>query len=1003
MKYSRLDIQAVEEAADIRDFFPDLKGNGASRYCKCPECGAAGKNKGLQVWRKKKGAGYVSGAKCYKCGFSLSGAINAFMHVRGVDFMTAVEQLAMEYNVNLSPVVKPASGAVTGAVRKSFCEMQLFASGLTFDDVFVRVPVKGSDDFRLESPFRKGGADKAVRHLNDSDDEMLIYYYDLDGNPVRFSEKGGKGSMRPYVRVRWSNPPLHTDANGKEIKYQTPKGAPCIFYIPEFIRQAYRNSEKIETLVIQEGEKKAEKACLHGIPSIGIQGIYNIGNAESGLIKELQYIVRKCSVSNVVLLMDSDWDHLSSNIEPGCAVDQRPNQFAKAVIKFKQYVGTLHKLGLSVDVWFGHINANERGDKGIDDLLVGTLHMREQELADDFRSAMLSHDGRGQYVDVHKITTVTDNQIKDFWNLNSRKDFFDKYDESIKGLVTFRFGGISYVVDNGEFKEAARGAKESNFWSVSVNDKDKKTVDFDYLGAMDFLEANEFHKIHTIDLKQGEYKLVKINDFVISETSGTEIRDFVYDYVLKSTKDRTVISAFISRMKTWLGADILERLPELQDDFMHFVPMAQHFYYNNCKVSISPSDIETSDISENVWKHNVIDRKFRRIPIFRFIEHFEDGRFDLDFTEEGKKSEFLQFILNTSYFWKGRDMSMTPEDYDLFYRHIINKVTAIGFLANSWKPRSEQVCVVAMDARMDEVGASNGRPGKSMIGQALGHILDIQTVDCKKLRNDDDFIYSLVTPNTRVVFLDDTRVNFDFENFYSALTGNLQINPKQGARFEIKYENAPKFLITTNHSLNDQSDSGTDRRVMMAFSDYFNTRFTPSDCFGHQLFSDWDGEQWNLFDNLMMECVMFYLRSMEQGWTRKGRGIVPPPMEQLERRALRQTMGEAFLMWAETLFDLSNGVINTRISRKELTSKYHEEFPSARESIRPHDFKNRMIAFCRFKGYHLNPNSKNKDNVRFSEWRAAHPGETFIGESYKSNSTEYWMIATDEFSKAQPW
>jgi len=298
MKYSRLDIQAVEEAADIRDFFPDLKGNGASRYCKCPECGAAGKNKGLQVWRKKKGAGYVSGAKCYKCGFSLSGAINAFMHVRGVDFMTAVEQLAMEYNVNLSPVVKPASGAVTGAVRKSFCEMQLFASGLTFDDVFVRVPVKGSDDFRLESPFRKGGADKAVRHLNDSDDEMLIYYYDLDGNPVRFSEKGGKGSMRPYVRVRWSNPTLHTDANGKEIKYQTPKGVPCIFYIPEFIRQAYRNSEKIETLVIQEGEKKAEKACLHGIPSIGIQGIYNIGNAESGLIKELQYIVRKCSVSN---------------------------------------------------------------------------------------------------------------------------------------------------------------------------------------------------------------------------------------------------------------------------------------------------------------------------------------------------------------------------------------------------------------------------------------------------------------------------------------------------------------------------------------------------------------------------------------------------------------------------------------------------------------------------------------------------------------------------------
>ena len=68
--------------------------------------------------------------------------------------------------------------------------------------------------------------------------------------------------------------------------------------------------------------------------------------------------------------MDSDWDNLHRNLQIGDHVDQRPNQFVKAVIKFKQYIQTMHNLGVSVDVFFGHINANEKGDKGIDDLFV---------------------------------------------------------------------------------------------------------------------------------------------------------------------------------------------------------------------------------------------------------------------------------------------------------------------------------------------------------------------------------------------------------------------------------------------------------------------------------------------------------------------------------------------------------------------------------------------------------------------------------------------------------
>lgn len=1001
MKYSKLDIQSVESNADIRDIIPGLKGTGAQRYCTCPNCGKSGKDKGLLAWHKKNGAQYINGAKCYACGFSISGAIDAYMYINKVDFLAAVEQLAADYNVHISPMLdRNQSQSQKDFSKHSFCEMQLYASGLTLDDVKVRVPIKGTSDFKFESPFRKGGADVGLRNFNSFDDEMLIFYYDLDGNPLKFTPKG-KNKVQEYIRVRWSNPALHLDQEGKEIKYQTSKGANTVFYIPEFIRNAYRKSETIETLVIQEGEKKAEKACKHGIPSLGIQGIYNIGNAEAGLIKELQYIVKKCSVKNVVLLMDSDWDHLSKNLEPGCRIDQRPNQFAKAVIKFKTYVQTLHKLGIFVDVFFGHINQNSKNEKGIDDLLVGTLHLKEKLLAEDFKNAMLSHNGIGEFVSVHKISSTTDFQIQDFWHLNSRKDFFDKYADQIKGLVTFRFSGISYVVENGNIKETERGT-EDQFWSVSVSDKDKKSIEFDYTAALKFLEANSFYKIHTVDQRTGEFKFIHAPDFVVSEISDINIRNFVLKYVRTCTKDKFVLNSFIPKLPSWLGPNVLESLKELDDKFYSFEPNKQSFFFRNCRIDISADSIESSDILDYVWKENVIDRKFTRVPIIEF--HDDDaGNPSMSFTEQGMKSDFVQFIICTSNFWKGKEHLMSDEDRANQCLHLINKITSIGYLLNSWKPRSEQICIVAMDAKMDEVGSSNGRSGKSLIGQALMKIINGQTIDCKKLKNDDDFIYSLVTPKTKLVFLDDTRVNFDFENFYSALTGDLQINPKQGGRFEIKYDFAPKFFITTNHSLNDQSDSGKDRRVMMSFSNFFNKSFTPTAHFGHMLFDEWDYDQWNLFDNFMMECVMVYLRSMKLGWSAEGKGVIHPPMEQLERRELRQIMGEAFYTWADTFFDPSYSKLNYRWRRKELFDEYHREFPSAKETIRPHDFKKRFIAFCRFKGYHFNPDSLSEDGLKFSQWHSDRKTDIFIGKGIKSNGVEYWRITTDEYAKAQPW
>ena len=1001
MSYSNHDIERVRKSADIRDFVPNLSGRGATQYTKCPNCGKEGKNKGLCVTHKSN----IDIAKCFSCGFTLNGAIDAEKYFSNVDFPEALKRVASRCGIYLETDEEKRQRSIDSNKRKakkSFCLAQLEASGLAVDDVTAEVQLDSKDGVAYVQTFRRGGMDKFF-NVNNSDDEMLIYYYDLWGNPVQYATRGAAGHLKPYIRVRWSNPALHLDKDGREVKYQTPKGAPTKFYIPQFIRTKFLKNTHIETLIIQEGEKKAEKACKHGIASVGIQGIYNIGNAETGLIQDLQYLVQQCTIKNVVLLMDSDWDNLHRNIQIGDHVDQRPNQFAKAVIKFKQYIQTMHNIGVSVDVYFGHINANENGDKGIDDLLVNTLKGRENVLAKEIDTVIHTHDGKGTFLDIHKISSKTEFQIKDFWSLNDRDGFFERHKAQLLELPQFRFAKINYRIEDGKLIQASKYSSDRDFWIVGCNDKGKKTVEFDYIEALQFISANGFYRIHTSDLEVDQYKFVRIDDGVVSQSGPTEIRDFVYYYALQACKDRDVHTMLASRLGSLLGSDKLERLSKIDDSFDKFEPHIQRLFYRNGQLQITSRGIEFGDILGQVWQDKVIRRKFKRIPIIDRIEFDQSRGFVVYPTEEGANCEFFKFLQNVSNFWNIPGYTPTATDEMEFNQHIVNKITSIGFLLCDYKYQTELKAIVAMDGQMGEVSQSNGRTGKSLVGVAVKMMLEQTTIDGKTLKNDDDYIYSNVTLRTRNVFIDDVRVNFDFERFFAAVTGDLAVNPKTKARFIIPNSKSPKFYITTNHAINANNRSALERITFMAFSDWYNDNHRPIDDFGHQFFADWDEEQWCLFDNFMAECVMYYFKSLAEGWYRTGQGAVPPPMRDITMRTLKQQMGEAFVQWADMFFDESGHNLNDRMGRKAMYDAYHSQFPDSKFGVTPSNFRAKLVLYCQFKGYHFNTNKPNKEGVTFRDWLAQHPDESFIGGADKSGGNEYFSVFSTDFAKKQPF
>ncbi len=998
MKYSESDITRVREAADIREFIPELKGNGASQYTTCPECGKTGKNKGLIATHK----GSLDIAKCFSCGFTLNGAIDACMYYRKLDFPQAVKEVAHQSGVYIQSEGERRIEhikTVKKATDNTFVARQLAASGLTVADVMAKVHTDDSAKTEIETcPFVRGGVD-ALWNVNYHDDEMLIFYYDLWGNRVQYAKKGLAGSLRQYVRVRWSNPELHQDGSGRPIKYQTPRGAQTKIYVPQYIRSCFQQGRQLETLIVQEGEKKAEKACKHGIPSVGIQGIFNIGNETAGLIKDLQYLIQTCKVKNVVLLLDSDWNDLHRSLANGDHADQRPNQFAKAVIKFKQYLLTMHNVGVAIDVYFGHINENDNHDKGIDDLLVNTLNGREYELREDIGRTIFTHDGKGKYVNIHKISTLSDYQIKDFWSLNDRNAFAKLHLSALESLASFRFGHVSYRIEDGKLVQASRYNVEREFWSVTHNDKGKKSVSFEYDVALQFINANGIYRIHTQDCEVDQYKFCQIDNGVVRLIGPVTIRNFVYTYACQATKDRDVINMLISKLGAQLGSDKLECLALIDDDFDVARPDVQQFYFRNGCLSVTAQKMDFGDNVDNVWIDRVIGHTFKRVPILEVVRNGDST--DVRRTAEGERCEFLQFLLNTSNFWRGQ--TMDEEKETLYIQHVINKLTTVGYLLTDFKYQSELKAVVAMDALMGDVGQSNGRSGKSLVGVALSKIMNQTVIDGRATKNDDEYIYSNVTPRTRNIFIDDVRVNFDFENFFSAVTGDLQVNPKTKARFIIPNEKSPKIYITTNHAINAQSRSAKARLAYMAFSDWYNDLYSPVDEFGHQFFVDWDADQWNLFYNLLVECCQLYLRSLAEEWYRKGQGAVPPPMADIEQRTLKQRMGEVFYQWAEVYFDASSDHLNKRLKRRDMYNAFHEAFPDSKFAVTASNFRTKLNLYCEYKGYNLNVTKPARDGSAYSYWRVAHPGEIFVGDRDVSGGVEYFTVSDDDFSALQPY
>ncbi|MEI7900794.1 MAG: phage/plasmid primase, P4 family [bacterium] len=129
--------------------------------------------------------------------------------------------------------------------------------------------------------------------LKDMPDGYAIPFLDpVTGQPMLAPDG------RPFVRVKFSRPVTLGDS---EAKYASPKEGGVHAYIIPAVLQA----DVAAPLVVTEGEKKALCACLNGIPTIGLVGVFGFFNSETkDLHADLHAFVT--AGREIVFVVDSD-------------------------------------------------------------------------------------------------------------------------------------------------------------------------------------------------------------------------------------------------------------------------------------------------------------------------------------------------------------------------------------------------------------------------------------------------------------------------------------------------------------------------------------------------------------------------------------------------------------------------------------------------------------------------------------------------------------------------
>ncbi|MEO1211580.1 MAG: CHC2 zinc finger domain-containing protein [Cyanobacteria bacterium J06638_20] len=1011
--------EKINEAADLVEIAQtenlQLKKKRNGEYQgDCPFC--LGKKK-FSLFKSKKGRGQaIDSFKCFKCDAGGRGAAKLLMMLPPKPtYPEALRKLADHYKIDIE-AEKHARIYNRKNKKESFRNRQLLGSGIT-EKSQKWTRQAGEGKWVEADRYLPASLDEYNRIV--SGDDMVLQYVGLDGQPMTFKDR--KGRTKELVRVRWQHPQNHLSKGGKPMKYKSLYGSPSALWLPQLLIRAFARATPIETLYVQEGEKKSDKMTLHGMYSAGLQGINNLSFGE--MTTTFEQLIQRCGVKRVVFVLDSDWHDIGS----GENVDHRPKSFFSAVKKFRNYFYGYKNSGIELDIFVAF--GKSKAEKGMDDLLARSLKGKEEELKEDFEKAFIDPQGWGTHIDVLNITTMSEYKLLELWHLQTPAEFIGSHLEELRERKEFRVNGYAYLFnEQGQPELKDQIHEDEQFWNeepvlnrdgqpvLNAKGNEKIKLSFNYYHCWQFLRNRGFHLFRIKENHEGNrYRLVRLQDKVVTETGPHEIQQYVKNYVEQLGRI-DVLNMLFRGGSQYLGPDKLSNLWYADPEFIRPDPNTTYLVFKNCYWKITAEKIEQrklSELSRYIWQSRIIDFEPKLHQKGEFLSIGREGEeWTVKESSEAKKCEmYLLYLYTSNFHWRKKygvavdgegikhwAEKENPEPYtkaDLqdMAGHMVCKMIATGYTLQGYRNKAMMKAVIGMDGMETAVGKSEGGTGKSLVGTQFGmrsgKIIPTFVIDGKKDIDKDPFPFDGLDERHGAIIFDDVRVNFNFEWLFSKITTMVEANWKN--RTKLFLDPVPIWILT-NHAIKGSSNSFLRRQYLLAFSDFFNGLRSPYDVFGHQLFDDWDWTEWNRYYNFIACCIQTYLRFNDLN-----KYVIP--QQDLEKRKLRQEIGENFLEFAELYFsapeekdqlfgpdglnDEQKGPYrNMAVEKKKVYRDFISEFPTEQRYMNVMRVKQKVAQYCRYAGLEFNPGADQKGRIR-------------------SGKVEYLVVADENFSKEQ--
>jgi hypothetical protein len=405
------------------------------------------------------------------------------------------------------------------------------------------------------------------------------------------------------------------------------------------------------------------------------------------------------------------------------------------------------------------------------------------------------------------------------------------------------------------------------FWDVEVKGK-KCIAIINRYKLQSYLTKVGGFMLYFYEPNGTDYRLIRMVDGFVRESSTEEIKKFIKGYLDKEVDDlgleqspQSIMELVYKGSSQLFNDGFFEFFDRAELDFLRDDRETAYFPFKNGVVVVNKDGVglrSYGELGKVIWESQVID-------------HY----IVVDQEQEADQIEYFRFLKRIC----GDDME-----------RVLYCMGLIGYLLHKYKDPAKPFSVILAEETENE--AKGGGTGKGIFVKALGYLVNLVRVDGKNFKIDKNFAFQRVDLDTRILAIEDTRKNVDFEGFYSIITEGITIEKKNKDEFFIPYKDSPKVMFTTNYTIPNMGTHAKRRQRVLEFSPYFGADRTPEDEFGKKLFEDWDSDEWNRFFNLMFQCVNDYLLN----------GITQVKnSNKLSRKQVRVQFGEEFLDYFDAI------------------------------------------------------------------------------------------------------